>query len=118
MSTYNGTVVAMLRPNASRVTMVAWPAPVMPGIWLTTKGPAGTLLEYCCTPLMYSAIDDGTTEDALIAATGKVTRSGRSEKLRPHCTPAMRIDRDQSSDDVIVSPSRSVRIVSWSERVQ
>ena len=73
----------MLRPNASRVTMVAWPAPVMPGIWLTTKGPAGTLLEYCCTPLMYSAIDDGTTEDALIAATGKVTGLAAARSCGP-----------------------------------
>ncbi len=83
-SIYNGTEVLTVRPSASRVISVAWPAPVMPGIWLTTNGPGGTLPEYCCTPLTNNDTDDGTTDEALSDDTGKVTRSGRSAKLRPH----------------------------------
>ncbi|MNS91176.1 hypothetical protein D3C72_1252550 [compost metagenome] len=104
-----------VRPRASRVISVACPAPVMPGIWLTTNGPGGTLPENCCTPLMYSDTDDGTTDEELNDDTGKVTRSGRSAKFLPHWMPATRTERDQFSDDVIVSPRRRVCRVSWSE---
>ncbi|KAG1434723.1 hypothetical protein G6F57_021458 [Rhizopus arrhizus] len=90
----------------------------MPGTWFTTNGPGGTLPEYCCTPLTYSATEDGTTDEALSVDTGNVTRSGRNAKFLPHWMPATRTERDQFKDEVMVSPKRRVRIVSWSDRAQ
>src|SRR5690242_12762657 len=110
-----GTEVETGRPSASRVTMLAVPAPVMPGTLFTTNGPLGTLPENWRILLMYTSTADGTTAVPPRAGSGNVTRSGRSEKLRRHCRPPSRTERDQSSEDEIMSPTCVVRSVAGSD---
>ena len=108
----------MARPAVSRVTRVAWPAPLRPDTWLMTNGPDGTAVSIWRTPLTYRLTALGTTDDPASDATGKVSKSGRRSKLLRHCTPPMRSDRLQVSDEEIRSPTCQVSSVCGSEWTQ
>src|SRR5450830_1260845 len=87
----------------------------MPATWLITNGPDGTAVSTWRTPFTYKLTALGTTAEPPSDADGKVSRSGRRSKLRRHCRPPMRSERDHVSDEEIKSPACQVSSVSGSE---
>ncbi len=67
---------------------------------------------------MYTSTVEGTTALPAKSGIGNVTKSGRKEKLRRHCRPPRRIERDHARDPEMVSPTCVAVSVAGSERVQ